>query len=402
MSQPDFFTILDECVSRVRQGELLEDCLADHPTYSAELASDLTLTAELLHLSQLEPSPRAVENGYQMMMTAFDASKNPSQIAGLTGIIGTLLSAFRRPQPKLATNVLRIAAMAVVLLAVMGTFVLTASADALPGDVLYPVKRSWENARVALTMDDSSRQALRSEYEKRRRDEVQAVQELRRPVVVEFSGVVESIDNEMWQVDGLALTITDDTQVSGLVSIGQRVTVRAQVMNDGTLNALRIVVHSSPIVPGTTRSATRQPTATAQPVQGTNVTRNIGATPSSPSTGQTRPEPTPAVSRPTTDRPTPESTGTPTPSAVDRVPTVDGNSTREPQPTSTKDTDSRLTSMPLATETQTKTSPTATRAPVDVAPTPTATSTSTRDKVATPTATATRNADGRDSNDRPP
>lgn len=410
MSQPDFYAILDQCVSRMRQGESPEACLADYPSVAGELGPDLVLTAELIHLSPLEPAPQAVEDGYQRMMAAFDHQEEDSPLASLAAFKAILASLFGRPQRGFAAGTQRFAAIAAVILVVAASLVVTASADTLPGDVLYPVKRSWENARLTLTIDDSSREALRSEFERRRREEVQAVQELRRPVVVEFKGVVESVVDDAWQVDGLALTITGDTQMQGDIGLGKSVTVRAQVKDDGSLIALRIVADDTRPVSRATPAYTPRPTQTSRPAQRAINTPSVVAPSPTPSAEKTRPEPTPTASRNVTDRPTPEPTATRTPSVdraptVDGAPTVNGELTREPQPTNTPSTDSLATSAPRATATPVKTdpTPTATRRTSDVAPTPTATSKPPdRDKVPTPTPTATRNTDTDGRNDRPP
>ncbi len=390
MSQPDLYTVLDECLSRLSQGESPEACLADHPSHAGELALDLTLAAELIHLSPLEPSPEAVEIGYQKMMGAFDSGRNLSPLSNLSTFVGRLLSPLWQRPRGLAGTALRVAVIGLVVLVAAGSLVVTASAGTLPGDVLYPVKRSWENARLSLTVNDSSRQALRSEFERRRRQEVQAVLDLRRPVVVEFTGVVESLGGDVWQVNGLELHITDETQVEGAVSVGQRVAVRAQVQEDGSLTVLNITVDD-------TRPATRvTPEFTLQPTQSPLPTQTLVTPSQTPFPEETRPEPT-ATATPT-ERPAPEPTSTPAPS-LDRGPT------REPEPTDTRSTDSLATAVPR-TETPTKTDPTPTSRPADVAPptpTPTPTSQATRDlKLPTPSPTATRNTDSAGLNDRPP
>lgn len=421
MSQPDFYAILDECVSRVRQGESPQACLADYPSYAGELTPDLTLTAELIHISPLEPSPDAVAAGYQEMMAALDNQARMSPLASLSTFVGGLFSTLGRRPRGFAATALRLTAVTVVILVIAGGFVVTAAANTLPGDVLYPVKRSWEDARLTLTTNETSRSALRSEFEKRRREEVQAVLELRRPVVVDFTGVVESLAADMWRVDGLDLTITNDTQVIGAVAVGQSITARAQVKDDGSLIALRIVADEAQPGPRPTPTFTARPAQTSRPVQRDEATPTASAAPGLVATrdematrGEVVPTPTPSpgVTRPQatasgnlTDRPTLEPTSTPVPSVdsaptTAAAPTADSTPTREP--TKTPSTDSLATAAPRPTKTPTNSEPTPTSRPVDVAPKPTATSTPYRDKVPNPTPTATRGRDADGLYDRPP
>ena len=115
MSQPDLYTILEECISRLSQGESPEVCLADHPAHADALALDLALAAELIHLSPLEPSPNAVADGFQKMMDALDSGRKLSPLVGLPAFIGELVSSLWQKPRELPVNALRIAAIAIVI-----------------------------------------------------------------------------------------------------------------------------------------------------------------------------------------------------------------------------------------------------------------------------------------------
>jgi hypothetical protein len=421
MSRLDLIAILDECVSRLRRGDTPESCLVDYPAYAAELAPDLALTADLLQLSPLEPSPDSVSQGYEKMMAALDGQEAWSPLAALPIFAKRLFSPLRRQQQGLALSLLRTVTIVVVLLAVAGSFVVTAAADSLPGDMLYPVKRSWENTRLVLTVDESSRQKLQREFDRRRRSEVEAVIDLRKPVIVEFKGTVESSSEALWLVDGLALVITAGTKIEEPIVLGQKVAVRAQAREDGSLDALKIVGYE--IEPRPTAVPTRVPpaTETAQP------TRRAATPTPMPSVDEPRAEPTatvkpteaatrpasiaPPADEPTpthqpTERPTHEPTSTHAPS-LDRKATE--TPTREPHPTETPVNDSLATSVPPATSTPVLRDPTPTHRPSDqLRPSPTATSkpnrepTPTHEPAHTREPTGTRPTDGGDQNIHPP
>jgi hypothetical protein len=411
MSQRDLFTILDECVSRLRQGDPPEACLADYPTHAGELAPDLALTAELFHLSLLEPSADAVALGHQKMMAALDVREKRSRLADLSAFMDRYISPLRRRQHGAATTLLRTAVIAIVLLVVSGSFAITASADSLPGDILYPVKLSWENTRLALTIDESSRQSLQIEFERRRRAEVQAVMDLRKPVIVEFKGVLESSTAEVWMVDGLDVYITDDTKMDGAINVGQKIIVRARVRDDGSLNALKIITDDIQPRQTATFTPTPPPTQTPQPTR-----KLVAPTPTTPH-DEPRPEPMP-TEKPT-DRPTRPSTTplpsdelTPTHKPTDRpkdeptstqAPSLDREPTRETHPTNTPSRDSLATSLPHLTETPANHDPAPSSPPTDEPPpSPTATSQPNRESTPTHEPTATHESDTGDRNDRPP
>ena len=64
-------------------------------------------------------------------------------------------------------------AAAVVLVMGFGTFAVSTSADALPGDWQYPIKRTVEDVRYTLTFSEGGRKQLDIEYAQRRLSEVQ-------------------------------------------------------------------------------------------------------------------------------------------------------------------------------------------------------------------------------------
>ncbi len=78
--------------------------------------------------------------------------------------------------------------------------IVAASAAALPGDMLYPLKRTVEEARLVLTTD---RDSLSKQLEQERRSEVAALLLTGGEAEVEFAGPIESIGQGRWQVAGL-------------------------------------------------------------------------------------------------------------------------------------------------------------------------------------------------------
>jgi hypothetical protein len=57
---------------------------------------------------------------------------------------------------------------------------------------------------------------------------------------LEFTGNVESLDAGLWTVSGLQFVITGQTEVKGLISLGDLVKVHASIGSDGTLTAREI------------------------------------------------------------------------------------------------------------------------------------------------------------------
>jgi hypothetical protein len=130
MNQLDLLAIFDECIGRLRRGDSVQTCLADYPEQAGRLAPELALSADLLALSPLVPAPESVQRGYERMMAAFDAGENNSLLARLRGAAAGILFPSDRRSGR-AMPALRAAMIAVAILLVSGSFVITAAAEAL-------------------------------------------------------------------------------------------------------------------------------------------------------------------------------------------------------------------------------------------------------------------------------
>lgn len=139
---------------------------------------------------------------------------------------------------------LRLAIDLVVILMIGGVMTINASARSLPGDPLYSVKRTWEEVRLTLTLNDQARLQLQNQMQQLRIDEVQEMIQNGRTGTVEFDGRLESIAANEWIVSGLRVGMLPDTIVEGTPEVGQLVRVRARVQNDGTITALQVSLHT--------------------------------------------------------------------------------------------------------------------------------------------------------------
>lgn len=129
--------------------------------------------------------------------------------------------------PRLAVS------LAVALLFLFsGTGLVRASGGALPGDNLYPVKRTWEDVRLLLVLSPESREELESEFERERLHEVDELLAEGRHETITFAGVVTEQSGDLWVVSGVPVQITADSRLPGTP-----VTVGTSVMLQGKTNA---------------------------------------------------------------------------------------------------------------------------------------------------------------------
>jgi hypothetical protein len=126
--------------------------------------------------------------------------------------------------------------MVVVTLFVSSTGLVRASSNTLPGDDLYPVKRTWENILLFLTFDETEREALELEHENERLDELHELFMEGRSVEVDFAGYVTRQSGDEWRVSGITVFITSETRLPDQpVAIGSAVRVHGRIQDGGVL-----------------------------------------------------------------------------------------------------------------------------------------------------------------------
>ena len=113
-----------------------------------------------------------------------------------------------------------------------GTELVRASDGALPGDNLYPVKRTWEDVRLLLVFNPESREELESEFEQERLHEVDELLAEGRHETITFAGVVTEQNASLWVVSGVPVQITPESRLPGTP-----VTVGTSIMLGGRTNA---------------------------------------------------------------------------------------------------------------------------------------------------------------------
>ena len=246
----DFEWILEDCLQRLRSGQSPEECLAAYPDHAEGLRPLLHVASHIRTSPAPKPRPQAVQAGRERMLAA--ARSNPARNSFVQPVssgafsryivrIFTALKAFLFGKEthgmKLA---LRLAIDLMVILIIGGVLTVNASAYSLPGDPLYGVKRTWEEVRLTLSLNDPARQQLQEQFQQLRLDEVQQMIRLGRTGLVDFQGPLESIASNEWVVSGIRVNMLPDTIVEGDPTVGQTVRVRARLQSGGVLTALQV------------------------------------------------------------------------------------------------------------------------------------------------------------------
>ncbi|HRF47687.1 MAG TPA: DUF5667 domain-containing protein [Anaerolineales bacterium] len=308
MSSAELDLILEQALQLRATGVALEACLERFPDHAEALRPLLEaadLTAAGLDAATPLPTPD-LARGRARLIAAARSSRSRAPAAPWRWAVAALI--------------------AIGLVLTMGV----ASSRALPGDLLYPVKRAIEDARFALAGEPEAREALRTEVSGRRQAEVEALIGLGREASLVFEGVVEDATPSTLTVSGIRIDGDHQAEVGDTVRVGVRVTNEGVLLEDLTRIAAPPARPEPTVAPETrapiatstlkaiatersttaTAANTRVPDAspieaTRHPAQ-TPLTAEPTALPDQPTTPPERP--TRAPDQPTTvpDRPTPE------------------------------------------------------------------------------------------------
>jgi len=308
----DIENVLDKCISEMESGVPLEACIARYPSLAAQLEPLLRLVLEIRSLGQEPaPAPLNLRAGRQRVLREAARLRVSQQEKERTRQVPWWLN--------LQTLLRRSAAAAVVasvlLVTILGAGTVAISANSLPGDTLYPVKRIGEEVQLLLTLDHESKALLVERLDARRREEALAISSSQRVAELSFRGQVESVQGELWNIGGVPIRTSDETRVGDDVQVGTFVRVEVRSLSDGTLLAESIsqepqgkpVQATASVTPEETAAptdlATLSPTATASPT----VRAPVQSVPTS------SPSPTPTATLTATPSPTPTVTSTPIP-----------------------------------------------------------------------------------------
>ncbi len=213
MGSSELDSLLEQCIQELQAGSNLEEILARHQKYAGELRPLLEMAI--------------------WTRTARDRIQVPGDAQSLSRTAFTNPQDARRRQPARSGFGLRLALSiaAVFIVLVSGLIGTTfASAKALPGDTLYPVKLAWEQVQINLASGTAQRLRLQANFDQQRVTEVSQLLTLGRTSNVTFSGLLASA-NETWNVAGININVPDQ-QTSKLPDL-QNTVVKVTGETDG-------------------------------------------------------------------------------------------------------------------------------------------------------------------------
>ena len=149
---PDFATRLDRCLDALKDGRSLHRVLQRSPGERDELIDLLRVSTDISQLQLPAPDP-AFKLRTRNLMLAVAAQRRASAA---------------RSRWVVARPLFRLAVAVGLSGALLGAGIVAASAQSLPGDPLYQVKRDIENIQLSLTLDPAANARLRMHLATRR------------------------------------------------------------------------------------------------------------------------------------------------------------------------------------------------------------------------------------------
>jgi uncharacterized membrane protein YgcG len=228
----NLYDALEVCLQALEQGADPESCLALFPALAEELRPILQTAMQARAQAVRDVPADAMRRGRARVLQHAAELREGQQIGAVPfwRRSGHASRAFRWAITSLAT---------LVFLLSGGTGLVFASSNSLPGDNLYPVKRSWEGVQLVLIIDPTARSQRETEFEQERVQEIHALYSQSRKTQVDFQGKVETQQANVWQIAGLQIAVDPETAFSGQIVPGSFVRVTGETEN-GIIQAQRI------------------------------------------------------------------------------------------------------------------------------------------------------------------
>lgn len=232
-----FESILDESISALQAGVPIEDILSEVPEYAAELRPLLYAATVLA-----DPNPSLAPEERKAALRA-EYLDQATTLPTVAPSFGQKAQAILRIIQKRTTRRAVISDLVTISITIILTLAMTAlilnfaAASALPGDMLYSVKRVSESIQRLFTIDQDQQDTLEEQFNQRRLKEIEQLIQQQRAAVVEFRGILEAKGENLWIIAGYTIFLPEDIVVEGDPQEGDMVKVVGLLRTNNVLVA---------------------------------------------------------------------------------------------------------------------------------------------------------------------
>ncbi len=238
MNENTLFDNLEICLQNLAKGADLETCLKLFPGQVDDLRPLLIAALEAQN-AIVKGIPEAVQKRGKERMLLKAAELRATDKA-------VVLSPKNNKTTWSKERFYRLAVIALVVLAFLlsgGTGLVSASSNTLPGDRLYPVKRSWEGVQLFFVVDPNTRTTLQNGFEQERVHEIEELYAEKRFEQVNFTGVVQSCNLNICIVEGLQVITPAGKTIDPAIVAGSMVWILGET-DDGLVEAEKFTLIS--------------------------------------------------------------------------------------------------------------------------------------------------------------
>ena len=252
----NLYDILEICLQEMANGVDLATLLERYPDIATELEPLLRAASTAKLVAVPVPSLDLLNRNRAKVLRRFDQVWDAKPVA-------------RNWFPSLRLSA--VAFMLLVIFLISGTSVVRAAYNSLPGDTLYSVKRSWEDASLFFTFNGQARENLEIEYRAERLEELNQLFTSGRTAEVDFFGVVTGQLSDEWRVSNISVIVSAQTELpKQAIKNGDTVHIFGVTRGDGFVLADKIdLISTGAVSPDQNtnddQSGTQQSFATSEP-----------------------------------------------------------------------------------------------------------------------------------------
>ncbi len=225
----DLYDALENCIEAMERGASIETALKRYPKLASELRPLLAASVMAKNSSRIHVPLDVRRRGRSKLQQRLDEMETAQPVRS------------RRMIPAFSRFALTTILASALLLTSTG--LVSASSASLPGEQLYPVKRTWESVRLLFVFNPQQRDLLESGYEQERLDEIYELLGRRQTAPIAFSGILAQQADGKWMVSGIPVSVTGSTSLPATnVVNGVPISVSGVTRSDGVVEAQQIQV----------------------------------------------------------------------------------------------------------------------------------------------------------------